>query len=314
MSEVAEKAAETAKAETEETLNLIADIRELLVSEDTWIFLGIIALKVLLIVLISVIAVKILRTIVRRVLAIQLKGPLHTTDRRQRTLVKLLENVVAYVVYFAAILAILSTFQVDTAGLLAGAGVVGLAVGFGAQSLVKDIITGFFIIFEDQFSVGDFVRAGTAEGTVEEIGLRTTKIKAFTGELFILPNGSIVDITNFSVNNSIAVVDISIAYESDIAKAEKLIQGFLENLPENYDKVVKPPELLGVQMLGASEVVLRVTAETLPMEHFAVSRNLRRDLKIFLDSHGIEIPYPRMVTIQRSPEDSESPKEQQEEE
>ena len=105
-------------------------------------------------------------------------------------MLKLLENTLAYVVYFSAILAILAEFSIDVKGLLAGAGVLGLAVGFGAQSFVKDIITGFFIIFEDQFSVGDYVKIGTAEGTVEEIGLRTTKIKAYGGEIHILPNGT----------------------------------------------------------------------------------------------------------------------------
>lgn len=303
---------EAAKAVEDEVANfeeLVSGIRDTILSETMWISLGVLVIKVIVIAVVAVVAVKILKTVIRRVMTIQLRGPLGYTDRRQKTLVKLLENVVAYVVYFATILAILGEFDVDVKGLLAGAGVVGLAVGFGAQSLVKDIITGFFIIFEDQFSVGDFVRAGTAEGTVEEIGLRTTKIKAFTGELFILPNGSIVEITNFSINNSIAVVDISIAYESNIAKAEELIREFLVNLPdtETYRSIVSPPELLGVQMLGASEVVLRITAETTPMGHFAVSRDLRRDLKIFLDGHGIEIPYPRMVTIQRPPEGMESP-------
>ncbi len=119
-------------------------------------------------------------------------------------MVRLLQNVFSYAIYFVAGVMILETLSVDVRGLLAGAGIVGLAVGFGAQNLVKDIITGFFIIFEDQFSVGDYVRVGTFEGTVEEIGLRTTKIKSWTGEINILPNGSIVEVTNFSLHNSVA--------------------------------------------------------------------------------------------------------------
>ncbi|MDV2887601.1 mechanosensitive ion channel, partial [Alkalihalophilus pseudofirmus] len=115
------------------------------------------------------------------------------------------------VVYFIALMMVLSVFGIDAKALIAGAGVVGLAVGFGALSLVKDVISGFFIIFEDQFSVGDHIRVGEFEGNVETIGLRTTKLKSWTGELHILPNGNITEVTNFSVNNSIAVIDIAIA-------------------------------------------------------------------------------------------------------
>ncbi|WHT48712.1 mechanosensitive ion channel family protein [Sporosarcina thermotolerans] len=135
-----------------------------------------------------------------------MRGPIRREERRERTLLKLLENTLSYVVYFSAILAILQEFNIDVKGLVAGAGVLGLAVGFGAQSLVKDVISGFFILFEDQFSVGDYVKIGTAEGMVEEIGLRTTKLKNFTGEIFILPNGTISQVVNYSMKNSLAIV------------------------------------------------------------------------------------------------------------
>jgi small conductance mechanosensitive channel len=197
---------------------------------------------------------------------------------------------------------ILETLSFDVKALLAGAGIVGLAVGFGAQNLVRDIITGFFIIFEDQFSVGDMIRVGQFEGTVEEIGLRTTKIKSWTGEINILPNGNITEVTNFSVNNSVAFVDVSIAYEGDIPKAERVIEDLLLELPDKYEEMVAPPELLGVQNLGPSEVVLRVVSEVLPMKHFHISRVLRKEIKMRLDEHGIEIPYPRMVMYTRQDE------------
>jgi small conductance mechanosensitive channel len=195
---------------------------------------------------------------------------------------------------------VLSAISINVTGLLAGAGVLGLAIGFGAQNLVRDVITGFFIIFEDQFSVGDYVRIGQSEGTVEEIGLRTTKLKGINGEIHIFPNGTIIEVVNFSLNNSIAIVDVSMAYETDIPKAESLIRDFLTAMPAKYEQLVKPPELLGVQNLAASEVIIRITAETKPMQHFAISRIIRRDLKIFMDEHGIEIPYPRMVMYQKN--------------
>ena len=138
-----------------------------------------------------------------------------------------------------AILAILSTFGINVAGLVAGAGIVGLAVGFGAQSLVKDVITGFFIVFEDQFAVGDQVQIGQSMGVVIEIGLRTTKVKSYTGELHIIPNGNISEVINYSIYNSIALIDISVSYESDIQAVENIIKEFLQDLPNKYEELVK---------------------------------------------------------------------------
>lgn len=278
-------------------------IFNVLADEAMWIGLIIVLLKVVLITVAAVVLVKVLRVLIRKTFSVRIKGPLLYNERRQQTLSKLLSNVVAYVVYFIAAVSILSTFTIDITGLIAGAGVLGLAVGFGAQNLVRDVITGFFIIFEDQFSVGDYVRIGAAEGTVEEIGLRTTKVKAWTGELFIFPNGNIMDVVNFSIHNSIAVVDVNISYESDITRVEKLIMEFLNGLQDRYEQIIKPAELLGVQNLTTTEIVMRITAETLPMQHFAVARGMRRDLKDFLDQRGVEIPYPRMVMMQRSPEE-----------
>nr|WP_276323834.1 mechanosensitive ion channel family protein [Planococcus halocryophilus] len=269
-----------------------------------WIGLFVVFLKVILITVAAIVLVKVLRMLIRKTFSVRIKGPLVYNERRQQTLSKLLSNVVAYVVYFIAVVSILATFTIDITGLIAGAGVLGLAVGFGAQNLVRDVITGFFIIFEDQFSVGDYVRIGIAEGTVEEIGLRTTKVKAWTGELFIFPNGNIMDVVNFSIHNSIAVVDINISYESDIKRVEELIMEFLNSLQERYEQIIKPAELLGVQNLTTTEVVMRITAETMPMQHFAVAREIRRDLKDFLDQRGVEIPYPRMLMVQRSPGES----------
>lgn len=279
-------------------------VKDAILDENLWFDVGVVGLKVLVIIILSAIVVRVGKALIRKTFAVRFKGPLKYNERRHQTMSKLLENVVAYAVYFIAIIAVLSAFSINVTGLLAGAGVLGLAIGFGAQNLVRDIITGFFIILEDQFSVGDYVRIGQAEGTVEEIGLRTTKVKGFTGELFIFPNGNVTDVVNFSIHNSIAVVDINISYESDMAKVEQLIQEFLVDIEDKYEQIIKPPELLGVQNLTTTEVVMRIIAETLPMQHFAVSRGLRRDLKEFLDKQGVEIPYPRMVMVQRSPEDT----------
>jgi moderate conductance mechanosensitive channel len=281
-------------------LNMIYD--EMVIkftNEEMWINLGMGLLKIILILIIAGIVIRVGRIAIQNVFKVRNNSPLRVSERRTATLIKLLENVLRYVVYFVVFVMILESLNIEIRALLAGAGIVGLAIGFGAQNLVRDIITGFFIIFEDQFSVGDFIRTGAFEGTVEEIGLRTTKLKSFTGEVHILPNGSIIEVTNFSINNSVAVVDISISYEGDIPKTEKILEELLQELPDKYEDMIKTPELLGVQMLGASEVVLRIVAEVLPMRHFYISRVLRKEVKLRLDEYGIEIPYPRMVMYTR---------------
>lgn len=288
--------AEESLTRTQETLN---KLKAKLMDDSLWFAVGESVLKIIAILIITGLLIRIGKIAIRNFFKVRTRGPLRITERREATLMKLLENVLTYVVYFIAIMMILSALTINVQAMLAGAGIVGLAVGFGAQSLVKDIITGFFIIFEDQFSVGDYVRIGQFEGTVEEIGLRTTKIKSFTGEINILPNGSIVEVTNFSLYNSVAVLDIGIAYEGDLDYAEKVLQEYLETTTEKYPELVNPPELLGVQQFGASEVVLRIVAETLPMKHWYMGRQLRKDIKRVLDEHGVEIPFPRMVMYSR---------------
>ncbi|EMA6343421.1 mechanosensitive ion channel family protein [Bacillus cytotoxicus] len=264
-----------------------------------WSNIGMGAIKILVILVLGAIVVRIARAIVRNAFRMGSRSPIQISERRTMTVAKLLENIVAYVVIFIMLIAILGIFGINASGLLAGAGVIGLAVGFGAQSLVKDVITGLFILLEDQFSVGDYVRIGQFEGVVLEIGLRTTKIKSWTGEIHILPNGGIMQVTNFSVSNSVAFVDVSISYESDIDQAERVIEELLEELPAKYEDMVTTPQLLGVQTLAASEVVLRVIAEVEPMKHAIIARALRKEIKNRLDLHGIEIPYPRMVLYNR---------------
>jgi moderate conductance mechanosensitive channel len=273
-------------------------VEKFLFNRETWVELGLLAFKIAAIVVIAVIIVAIGKMIIRRMFTLKIKTRLRPSERREKTLLKLLENTLAYVVYFSAILAILAEFM-NISGLLASAGVLGLAVGFGAQSLVKDIISGFFIIFEDQFSVGDYVEIGTTMGTVEEIGLRTTKISAYGGEIHILPNGSITQVINYSINNSLAIIDVRIGYEVDINRAETLLEEFLTTLPIGYGGLIARPTLVGVQDLAVSEIVFRVTAETEPVMQWAFARKFRKDLKIFLDRHGIEIPYPKIMTYQR---------------
>lgn len=268
-------------------------------NEDTWLNIGEGLLKIIVIMAIANLLIRVGKLAIHNIFKIRNLSPLNTSERREATLSKLLDNMLTYVVYFIALMMVLSVLGIDVKALIAGAGVVGLAVGFGAQSLVKDVISGFFIIFEDQFSVGDHVRIGVFEGNVQAIGLRTTKLKSWTGEVHILPNGGIAEVTNFSLNNSLAIIDVGIAYQEDLDKAERVIKELLQKMPERYEELVKEPDYLGIQNFGPSEVTLRIVAETLPMQHSAVSRKIRKDIKLSLDEHGIEIPYPRMVMYAR---------------
>ncbi|AKO94893.1 MULTISPECIES: mechanosensitive ion channel family protein [Priestia] len=264
-------------------------------NEDLWILIGEKCLKIILILVLSFLFIRVGKALLNKSFEVRMKSPLRISERREATISRLLQNTLTYFTYFVAIVMILETLSLEVRALLAGAGVVGLAIGFGAQNLVRDIITGFFIIFEDQFSVGDYVRITNFEGTVEEIGIRTTKIKSWTGELHIFPNGNITDVTNFSIHNSMAVVDVNISYKEDIEKAEKVILELLPQLPARYENMVKEPELLGVQSLGPTEVMIRVACEVKPMTHVPIARKMRKDIKGVLDANGIQVPFAQMM-------------------
>src|SRR5690625_7190414 len=161
----------------------------------------------------------------------------------------------AYIVYFMAFVMVLETLGLPIGSLLAGAGVSGLAIGFGAQDLVRDVISGFFIVFEDQFSIGDYVEVSGAEGTVEEIGLRTTKVQSWTGEQNVIQNGNITQVINYCIHNGLAIVDVHVPYANDVTALEEIIEDVLSTLPDKYEEIVTVPVIHGVQTLEVSHVV-----------------------------------------------------------
>ncbi|WP_155593163.1 mechanosensitive ion channel family protein [Lysinibacillus cavernae] len=279
----------------EENKKLMERYWDKLTSEDLWETVINASIEILLILLASWIAVRLGKKFIKKVFLIRVRSPLNHSERRQRTIARLLQSVISYVVYFSAIIGILSSLEIKVAGLLAGAGIVGLAVGFGAQSLVKDVITGFFIIFEDQFGVGDYIKINAAEGTVVEIGLRTTKINGVTGEQFIIPNGAIGEVVNYSVNNSKIFIDLQIATDADFEKAEAVIKKYLETLPKIYKELIAAPVFLGVQNVKGTEVTIRIAAETLPQQQYGVARTIRRDVTKLLEENNIPMAYPKMM-------------------
>ncbi|UJF33324.1 mechanosensitive ion channel family protein [Paenibacillus hexagrammi] len=264
-----------------------------------------IIVKIMVIYIVARITIKIAHKMITHMMSAREKSPLKFDARRTNTIGRLIHNLISYTVNFICILLILGQIGVNLGPLLAGAGVLGLAIGFGAQSLVKDVITGFFIIFEDQFGVGDVIQIDQVKGTVEEIGIRVTRIKSWTGEVHIIPNGNIKQVTNFSIHNSMAVVDVSIAYESDIDRAIEVLKETTQTMFGKLDNIVKEPDVLGVQMLGSSEVVLRIVTECKPNTQFEIARKMNEEIKKQLDANDIEIPYPKTVTYLRSVKEAE---------
>ncbi len=216
--------------------------------------------------------------------------------KRVQTLKYLTLSIVRYTVYFFAGTMILESFGFPISSILAGAGVVGLAIGFGAQNLVHDVITGFFILFENQFSVGDHVQIGEIEGIVEEIGLRILKIKSFAGQIHVIPNGKISIVTNFQATSSIRIMfDVGVAYEEDVDHVIAVLERVCEEFYRENDKIVEAPKVLGVQSLDDYAVSIRIISYVVPMEQWGVERELKRKIKKVFDKEGIEIPYPKQV-------------------
>jgi len=225
--------------------------------------------------------------------------------RAQRTeaLGTLADSTVRAVIWAFALLTALGSVGIDLGPLVAGAGIVGVAVGFGAQNLVRDLLAGVSMLLEDQYGVGDVIDVGEATGVVEAVGLRTTRLRDLRGTVWHVPNGVITRVGNMTQEWSRAVVDVGLAYDLDVDEAERLLTGILERFaaePEQRDVLIEAPELLGVEALADSSVNLRVLLTTRPGEQWAAARRLRRALKRELDAAGVEIPFPQRTVWHRT--------------
>lgn len=219
---------------------------------------------------------------------------------RIKTLEKLILNVFSYVLIFIFILILLGVFNIPIGPLLASAGIVGLAIGFGAQGIVSDIVTGFFLLLERQVDVDEYITAGGYDGIVEEVGLRTTKIRSFNGTLNYVPNRNISGVSNHSRGTMRALVDIGISYEDNIDEAMQVLEKVCEEFRENDERFKDGPNVLGVQSIGSSDIVLRVLGQTANMEQFGVERDMRKRIKEALDEANIDIPYPHQVNVEKT--------------
>ena len=219
-------------------------------------------------------------------------------NRRNETIGILVTSIVKFGCMIAALILILSAWNVPTPTLLAGAGIVGLAVSFGAQGILEDVFAGLSIIFEKQFIVGNFVEVDDFRGEVIEIGPRNTRIKNIFGNVLIIANSDIREIINLSDDLSFAISEISIEYSADIDKVEKIIKSNLPSIKEKIPEIIEGPIYDGVEQLGNSSVVVRVIAQCEEKDRINVRRFLNKELKRVLDENGINIPFPQLVIHQ----------------
>ncbi|MBR0462503.1 MAG: mechanosensitive ion channel family protein [Erysipelotrichaceae bacterium] len=213
-----------------------------------------------------------------------------------QTVATLLTGLIRYLAVIIAFIWGLSILGVNTTAVLAGAGIIGLIIGFGAQSLIEDIITGLFIIFEGQYKIGDIIILDDFRGVVRSIGVRTTTIEDVGGNLKIVNNSDIRNLQNRSAKKSVAVCNVAVAYDTDLRKLEKVVS---EALPKMYkgneDLYLSAPRYLGVEELGDSGINVKFVADVKEEKIFDAQRKLRRDVKILFDEAGITIPFPQVV-------------------
>lgn len=256
--------------------------------------------KIIMIVIIFIlmmIAIRIANKFIDRMVKNQIESnhKFSMDEKKAKTIGILLKSLVKYSVYFLGITSMLSIVFGAISWAFASVG--GVAVGLGAQSFIKDMINGIFILFEEQYSVGDYVTIDNSKGIVKAIGLRTTELRDFNGDIYIIPNGSIQVIVNHSKGDMRVLVDIGIAYEADIELAISVINEVCSKYNQENPNITTPIEVLGVTALNDSNVNIRVIGETKPMKQWEAERELMKRIKLEFDKRGIEIPYNKVQVI-----------------
>ena len=256
-------------------------------------------IRIVVIIILMYITIKIGNRLINKFVKRQIESNARFSmdNQKAKTIGEVLKSVLKYMTYFIGAALILSDAFNGISVAMASVG--GFALGFGAQSLVKDIINGFFILFEDQYGVGDHVTIGTFSGIVETIGIRTTVIRDFSGDVHLIPNGTINQVTNHSRGNIRFIVDVDISYEEDIDNAINVISNVCNKYKDENENIVEPKEVLGVNSLNASSVTIRIIGKAKPLKQWEAERELRKRVKKVLDEEGIEIPYPKTQLINK---------------
>jgi small conductance mechanosensitive channel len=223
------------------------------------------------------------------------------SSQRVEALSTVLRSVVSFAVWTMALFLVLDQIGIDLGPMLAGAGILGVAIGFGSQSLVRDFLAGIFILVEDQFGVGDTVDLGEAVGVVEVVSLRTTRLRSVDGTVWHVPNGEIGRVGNKSQHWSRALLDIQVAYTTDISEAREVIKQAADEVwRDEPETILEEPELWGVENLGAHGIDIRLVIKTQPSKQWEISRLIRERIKEAFDERGIEIPFPQQTVWMRT--------------
>lgn len=249
--------------------------------------------KIIFIIIVAVIIARIGKLTIRKLFEKQKNFKFKMSDKKLDTMSTLIASVFKYVIYIGAALIILSDI-LDLKSVLAAAGVGGIAIGFGAQSLIKDTLSGFFILLEDQFAVGDLITIDNMTGTVEHMELRVTRLKNYNGDIYIIPNGEIKKVTNHTRDNKMVIVDIPVAYSASLERVYELARTVCDEVKEEFSVFTEEPSILGVTELGKQGINLRITARTFPNEQWAVERRIRLKIKEAFEKTDIQF-YDRTV-------------------
>lgn len=262
-----------------------------LLAPDFWLAAGNKALRVTLILVGAGLALRFFRLVVSKMLIPNVSSTaFYLEEKRARTLSRLMQSMIRYGIYFIAIVMVLQEFHVDTTSIVAGAGILGLAVGVGAQNLIRDVITGFFIILEDQYAVGDYIACGDMAGTVEEIGFRVTKLRDANGILHIIPHGGISRVSNYTRGHMQAVINVPVAYEADITQVMELLKQACGEIGKTMPEILETPEVLGVVDFQSGQIVVRILAKTAPLKQIKVETALRQKIKLLFAANHIPAP------------------------
>lgn len=259
--------------------------------------------KIILIIIISAVLIKIGRFIIRKIFSNPMALGRKISGKRLDTIATLVQSVYRYSVYIMAGVSILAELskQFNLQSIMTAAGIGGLALGFGAQSLIKDVISGMFILLEDQYAVGDTITVEGLNGTVEEMELRVTKIRSFNGDLFIVPNGEIKKVINHTRGNKAVIVDIPLAYSTDIQLATQAAEDICKRVNSEFSTIMEAPKVLGVTEMARDSVKLRIFAMTKANEQYEVERRIRRLVIEEFNKLNIEFSEKNRITLDELP-------------
>ncbi|MGH7557733.1 MAG: mechanosensitive ion channel family protein [Gemmatimonadota bacterium] len=265
------------------------------------------AIQVVVILLVGTGAYLVLRVIRNRISRMPIEVGPGTSERLQRrkTLASVMTTGGLILILTVTLMMILDTLGLPLGPLLATAGVASLAIGFGAQTLVKDVISGFFILLEDQYAIGDVIETAGVDGVVEEVNLRTTVLRDLHGSVHVVPNGEIRVLSNKTKGWSRAVLEIGVGYGEDPDRVIAVLEAIADEIYEDPvfgTLLMEPPTVPGVEAFGDSAVTIRMMAKTLPLKQWDVARELRRRIKHRFDAEGIEIPFPQRTVWHRAPD------------